>query len=199
MLPPFPNWILRGLGDEELLVQPFDAPRPPEYVILPPMFVIGYLGRWLHEADARRVLLDIYATLFGALDVAPWAYDEIHERIGPPLVTAFERMDLIVLTPRRRNASPPLKDRPVEPPHLPPKEEKTWVEIVLLDWDDKPVPSALCKVTLPDGSIVQQRLNEKGLLRIDGIDPAGICDVEFPEIDGREWGRAKPAKGGAGA
>jgi hypothetical protein len=37
-------------------------------------------------------------------------------------------------------------------------------------------------------------LDANGLLRVDGIDPAGICDVEFPDIDGREWGPTKPIK-----
>src|SRR5690349_15098917 len=79
----WPAWILRGLGDEQLLVQPFDAPRPPRYVILPPMFVVGYLERWLFEADSRRVLIDIYATVFGGLGLRRWGTDEIERCLRP--------------------------------------------------------------------------------------------------------------------
>lgn len=192
-----PSWFLRGLGEEDLLVVPFDAPRPEGRVLLAPMFVLGYMERWLFEPDAREVLLSIHTTLFGPLDLEPWAYDELHLWIGPPLRLAFERMDLVVLAPKRRNASIPGK--PVEGPYIPPSvKEKTWIEIVLLDSDDKPVPNELCKVTLPSGEIVTRNLDAKGFLRIDGIEPGGTSDVEFPNIDGREWGRTKFPKGGEG-
>ncbi len=192
MTPVFPCWILRGLGDEELRVQPFEAPRPEGWDLLAPMFPIGYMeSRWLFERDALLVLLDIYTTLFGPLDVEQWAHDELHLRIGPALRSALMRMDLVVLAIRRRNASAPGEPRevPVIPP--PQQKEKTWIEVVLLDSDDKPVANAAYQITLPSGEKRTGRLDDKGFVRIDGIEEGGTCDVEFPEIDGREWGTTK--------
>jgi hypothetical protein len=190
--PVFPWWILRGLGDELLRVQPFDAPRPPHYQLLPAMYPIGYLRQWLHEPDARRVVLEIYATLFGALRLTAWSYDEVAMAVGPALETAFARGDLIVLTPWRAHGLRPGED-PKVPTAPPPAPKKTWIEIVLLDGDDKPVANAQYRVTLPGGEKRTGPLDAKGYARIDGIDP-GTCDVEFPEIDGREWGKTKLPK-----
>jgi hypothetical protein len=190
--PVFPFWLLRGLGDEVLKVQPFDAPRPPHYQILPAMFPIGYLRQWLHDPDARRVLLEIYATLFGAQRLTAWSHDEVAQAVGPALAVAFERGDLLVLTPWRRNGVPPGKQQS-EPPPPPPAQQKTWIEVVLLDGDDQPVKNAAYRLTLPGGEKRTGWLDEKGFVRVDGID-AGTCDVEFPEIDGREWGKTKLPK-----
>jgi hypothetical protein len=71
---------------------------------------------------------------------------------------------------------------PDKPPH--------WVEIVLLDEQDKPVAGEAYSVTLPDGQTVASgTLDEKGFARLDGIDP-GTCTVTFPNLDGKAW---KPA------
>lgn len=194
--PVYPRWTLRGLGEEELIVQPFEAPRPPGRELLSPQFPIRYLeSRWLFERDARLVLIDIYTTLFGPLDLEPWAHDELHVRIGPALRSALMRRDLVVLAVRRRNASVPgtAAKVPSEPP--PKKKDKTWIEVVLLDSDDKPVANAAYQITLPSGEKRTGRLDDKGFVRIDGIEEGGTCDVEFPEIDGREWGRSKFPKG----
>ncbi|MFO0756455.1 MAG: hypothetical protein U0359_08185 [Byssovorax sp.] len=185
------RWILRGLGDEELVVLPFDAPRPARYQLLPAMFPVGYLRRWLQEPDARRTLLAIFTTLYGSLDVFPSADDEVLIRIEPALRQAFERYDLIVLTPRRANASPPGPDLP--PPSKPPSQppaQKTFIEIVLLDDNNKPVAGEPYEITLPDGSIRKGSLDQKGFAREDNLDP-GVCDVRFPKIDGREWGTTR--------
>jgi len=190
-LRAYHQWILRGLGDEELRVQPFDAPRPPRWVLLPPMFPIGYMQGWLYDPDARRVLLDIYATLFGALRLQGWSYDEVALGIGPALRTAFERKDLVVLAARPGNAPRPVPKVPSIPPPPSKKKEKTWIEVVLLDSDDKPVANEPYQITLPSGEKRTGRLDDKGFVRIDGIEGGGSCDVEFPEIDGREWGRTK--------
>lgn len=129
------QWILRGLGGEELRVQPFDAPRPPRWVLLPPMFPIGYLDRWLSEPDARRTLVEIHETLFGRLTLPVWSDDEIALAIRPRLITALDRKDLVVLTPLRANAPRPVPDPvPIIPPRKEePKDETTWFELRVVD------------------------------------------------------------------
>jgi type VI secretion system secreted protein VgrG len=67
------------------------------------------------------------------------------------------------------------------------KDKKNWIEIELLDKDNKPVPGEPYRVTLPDGQTVAEgTLDDKGVARVDGIDP-GSCKVTFPQRDKRSW------------
>lgn len=67
------------------------------------------------------------------------------------------------------------------------KDKKSWIEIVLVDQDDKPVPGEPYRITLPDGTtLAEGTLDEKGFAREDGIDP-GTCKVTFPNLDKDAW------------
>lgn len=69
------------------------------------------------------------------------------------------------------------------------EEKKSWIEIELVDENDQPVPGERYRVTLPDGTIIAEgTLDEKGLKRIDGIDP-GTCQITFPNLDKDAWKR----------
>ncbi len=67
-----------------------------------------------------------------------------------------------------------------------PAEEKTWIEVQLLDENGKPVPNAKYQVQLSDGSTQSGSLNQQGSARFEDIDP-GDCQICFPEIDAKEW------------
>ena len=67
-----------------------------------------------------------------------------------------------------------------------PKTELTWIEIQLVDEQDRPVPSEQYSIELPDGSVRNGSLDAEGLARLDGLQP-GTCKVTFPRLDGREW------------
>jgi uncharacterized Zn-binding protein involved in type VI secretion len=69
----------------------------------------------------------------------------------------------------------------VEPPI-----KTAWVEIELVDEEGKPVPGEEYRIELPDGSIRQGRLNDKGKARLEGID-SGNCLVTFPYLDDTSW------------
>lgn len=174
------------------MVQPFDAPRDPGWDVLDPMFVVAYLEGWLLDSEARATLYQLHAALFGELATSAWGLGEEHSSLKPLLVRAFERQDLVVLALRRRNAQLPRQAAPLQPPSLPqrppPPALKTFIEIVLLDEDGRPVPGEAFQITLPDGRVQTGTLDRSGFARVDGIDP-GTCDVQFPRIDGREWGK----------
>lgn len=70
-----------------------------------------------------------------------------------------------------------------------PRAERTWIEIVLIGEDDKPIPGEAYRVELPDGSVREGSLDDKGFARCDGIDP-GTCQVTFPRLDEEAWTRA---------
>jgi type VI secretion system secreted protein VgrG len=67
------------------------------------------------------------------------------------------------------------------------KDKKSWIEIELVDQDNKPVPGEAYRITLPDGTtLAEGTLDEKGFAREDGIDP-GSCKVTFPNLDKDSW------------
>jgi type VI secretion system secreted protein VgrG len=82
---------------------------------------------------------------------------------------------------------------PVQP-YKPPTEEESkkktsWVEIELVDEEGNPVTGEKYEITLPDGRVAKGTTNEKGLARIEGIDP-GSCKVTFPDLDKDAWEKA---------
>ncbi len=67
-----------------------------------------------------------------------------------------------------------------------PAEERTWIEIELVDDDGNAVPNERFRIRLPDGSIREGRLDANGRARWDGIEP-GTAEVCFPDIDANDW------------
>ena len=70
-------------------------------------------------------------------------------------------------------------------------EELHWIEIELVDEDDKPVPGVRYEVTMPDGEqVASGTLDENGFARIGGIREPGDCTITFPDLDESAWERA---------
>ncbi len=66
------------------------------------------------------------------------------------------------------------------------KQEKTWIEIVLVDMDGKPVPNERYRVKLPGGEVKEGRLNSYGQAGFYELDP-GSCKISFPDLDTEAW------------
>jgi type VI secretion system secreted protein VgrG len=83
------------------------------------------------------------------------------------------------------------KVKPFKPPQTPEEEKKktSWIEIELLDALGNPVAGETYRVKLSDGSVAEGTLNEKGLARLEPVEP-GNCEVTFPNMDGRSWEKA---------
>jgi type VI secretion system secreted protein VgrG len=78
---------------------------------------------------------------------------------------------------------------PTTTPHNPSKakkRKKSWIEIELVGEDGSPIPGEAYKITLPDGTVAEGTLDDKGLARVDGIDP-GNCQIAFPNLDQDAW------------
>ena len=71
-------------------------------------------------------------------------------------------------------------------PFKPDEEKTSWIEIEMVDEEDEPVTGERYKITLPDDSVAQGSLDDKGFARIEGIDP-GTCKITFPELDKEAW------------
>jgi hypothetical protein len=67
------------------------------------------------------------------------------------------------------------------------EEKKTsWIEIELVGEDDEPIPGENYKITLPDDSVAEGTLDEKGFARVEGFGK-GTCKVSFPDLDKEAW------------
>ena len=81
-----------------------------------------------------------------------------------------------------------LPDRAKEPEE---KREELgdFVEIELVDDEGKPVAGARYRVTGPDGSVKEGKLDADGRARVEKLKP-GLCRVSFPELDSGSWDAA---------
>ena len=66
------------------------------------------------------------------------------------------------------------------------KDKASWIEIELVGEDDEGIPGEKYKITLPDESVSEGTLDEKGFARIEGFEK-GTCKVCFPDIDKEAW------------
>lgn len=66
------------------------------------------------------------------------------------------------------------------------EEKKAWIEIEMVDEQDQPVAGMRYRITLPDDSVAEGTTDEKGIARVDGIEP-GTCKITFPTLDKDAW------------
>lgn len=66
------------------------------------------------------------------------------------------------------------------------KERASWIEIELVGEDDEGIPGQKYKITLPDNSVAEGTLDEKGFARVEGFEK-GTCKVSFPDLDKEAW------------
>ncbi len=170
---------------ESLFVVRSGAAIEPPFVPVPSARATRMLRGWLADPIHGRALMGLHESLFGGLALSRWDPREARGRVEEDLRSAFERGALSVLG-LPELAAPARQDQPAPSsrPRPRPGTSKSWIEIELLDDDGRRVAAELV-VTLPDGT--KMRPSFGGFLRIDDIDP-GLCDIEFPKIDGREWG-----------
>src|SRR5256885_8819025 len=70
------------------------------------------------------------------------------------------------------------KSKPFKAPETQEDQQKkrNWIEIELVDEKNQPVPGMTYRITMPDESVAEGTLDEKGLARIEGLEP-GTCKV----------------------
>lgn len=176
---PLHAWRLRVPGGALVL-----TPRALDRREAPLPFEVA--ARMLRALDPRRP--DVRATLdaiarcglFAAATRAP-ARERVVALLRSGRLVAF----------RERACVPTLRPEYVEAEDtsLPASEVRTWIEIELVDTEDRPVPGAAYRIELPDGRARTGTLDRDGRAREDGLVP-GTCKVSFPELDGRAWRRA---------
>lgn len=163
--------------------------KPDEAGLVREDAIAGYylVHDWFHDPDHFEPLEEMFVFLGGERHPSPCSDSD---RIDP-LVRAFDEERLWLWRVPVFAVSEPAVF-PLEPGSGAGTVgmRLSWIEIVLVDAEGKPVPDAPYVVKLADGSTRQGRLNPAGFARLDGI-PVGTCDVSFTTIDGREWERQK--------
>ena len=67
-------------------------------------------------------------------------------------------------------------------------DQKSWIEIELLDEEKNPVAGEKYEIELPDGKMAKGTLDNKGCARVEGFE-AGNCKVSFPKLDKESWSK----------
>jgi hypothetical protein len=91
-------------------------------------------------------------------------------------------------SPRSETMAPafPLSERKPRAPVNSNWKTKTWISIELKDGHGAPVAGEPYKLELPDGRIIEGKLDRMGTAGVSGIDP-GQCKVTFPRRAGSTW------------
>ncbi len=139
----------------------------------------------LSEPDVERLIR------LSLLDITPGAALLIagYPRAGQVATIArlviAGRLELIeeyLEEPLLTGARPQAARPPEEPPPGPgPGEDTGWIEVVLVDEQDRPIPGEDYRITLADGTPRTGKLDTEGKVRLDGI-PQGTCWVQFPSL-----------------
>jgi type VI secretion system secreted protein VgrG len=69
------------------------------------------------------------------------------------------------------------------------QQEKSWIEIKLVDENNDPVPGERYRIELPGGKIAEGTLDQNGFAKVNRIKP-GTCKVTFPRLDKDTWEKA---------
>ncbi len=193
----FHPWMYRfafpGFAEKEWVLPRDVEHEEPWYEPLPPSMACADLRDWSLDPSLEAQLRELHEAAFGAPLFEP-AGVPFHKLVDP-LLEAFERGDLVAWVIRVNSVQQPALVPKLEPKPKPETKEKTWIEIVLVDQDEKPVAGEAYRLTLPDGATRSGNLDAQGFARVDGIE-SGPCDVRFPKIDGREWSESGPSLGG---
>ena len=106
------------------------------------------------------------------------------DKADPGLVEQIKALQRLNQTGKYGSSQPPPHKSPQTAEEK--KEKKSWIEIEMVDEDSQPVTGQAYRITLPDGTVSEGTLDEKGLARIEGIS-AGSCDITFPDRDKEAW------------
>jgi hypothetical protein len=125
----------------------------------------------------RQALLELDAAGAGArglLDRARELLADGHLRVlrGPPLARG------VGAAPAESAAKP--AEAPSEIVH--------WIQVTVVDDEDRPVPNVAIELVLPDESVIRTQTSPFGVVHLPSV-PAGKCSLSLPDLDGKAWAR----------
>lgn len=140
-------------------------------------------------ADIHRALYPDVASLFAPLSYAV-RESEANARLAEAVERAAQMGRLSIVADVRPIAF--VAPQPLAPP-LGPSETASssepvhFIELELVDQDERPVGSEAYSIKLPDGRTVTGRLDSNGRATVSGIKDPGACQVSFPNLDASVW------------
>lgn len=140
---------------------------------------------WLADANALTTLRDLLADELAPANLSEWEDDEVLEAVAQRIAWA----DLTpVYTPRAYRSGEIIAPRQVaQRAVLSAPKELTWIEIKLVDMECDPVPNERYRITTPEGTVREGKLDYVGKARVDDIYDLGECKIEFPDLDADAW------------
>ncbi len=178
--PRRPSWGIASAPRDFVVVFARDASPEERRVAVPTDTVARGFDTWLREPATRALAIRMHR------EVTQRDFTTDAE-VSRDVRAALARGVIVALWRERRfgaAASGPRVGGYV--PEFTPDERLTWIEIELYDTADRPVTGQRYRITLPDGSTREGRLDGRGFARIDGIDP-GTCRVTFPDLHKGDW------------
>lgn len=122
-----------------------------------------------------------------AVDPAAPAKADEADKADPGLVAAIKALQIQTKTGKYGAA----QSKPNKPPQTKEEkqEKKSWIEVEMVDEEGQPVPGEAYSITLPDGSVAEGTLDDKGCARLEAIG-SGDCKITFPARDQEAWEKA---------
>ncbi len=176
---------LRGFADYELRPRPVGAERLDGRIVkldartterllraalteLPPHRLRALLDRHTERARIRDELV-VLAELRRMIDRGQLVFVTVPQRVvsGGPI-----------------RVEKPEVYEPAAPEVI--VESNDWIEILIVDEDDQPVPDVAYEIELPNGSVRRGRTNYEGIARCERI-PPGTCKLTLVELDSGAW------------
>jgi hypothetical protein len=152
----------------------------------------SFLRSLLHDSlsmvHARRIL----ATISSSWDISRLNDHQVLEQLALQLVSGrftIRRIPAFEMGPSSAKPLPEVSEPEQAPEIVHEKEEKVWIEIMLVDETNHPVAGERFRILLPNGKKVEGKTDSRGMARVDNIDP-GTCQVTFPYLDREAWERA---------
>lgn len=192
------KWRLKSGSESIVIVRRWDI-FPEEAMTLDQGRLISSIDGWLKDPLSRQVITEIDESLHGPSrpGAAKADGEALQQALKKRIEDAFKKRTIVgVAVPRNFLTQSPQEQQaavaaaPAPPPRPSTAKQTTWIEIELLDGQNKPVPDQRYRIEVPDGTFREGNLDKQGKARVDGIDP-GQCEVSFPDLDGSEWAGAK--------
>ncbi len=147
--------------------------------------------------SGMKVTIDGKMTMINSGPGSPAAAGQAGSAVAPAAVSLAEDADIAdpgkmakIKAEQQQKKAGKYGSTPVKP-HKPPTTEeeadkKSWIEIELVGEDDEGIPGEKYKITLPDDTVAEGTLDEKGFARVEGVEK-GTCKVCFPDLDKDAW------------
>jgi len=174
--------------------QAFEIPKPLNFASIED--ALKWLKQlWSRHPDLISRFREIVARYSGDMESSRLTDDQTIERLA--MLLHSKRIVAIAQGNRTAGGNPSPRSQPLAPAfplserrprasQISQNESKTWIAIELKDTDGNPVAGESYKLELPNGRIVNGKLDSLGMARVNDID-RGQCRVTFPRLDESTW------------